>query len=108
MPLSVLSIAYPFAPVSPDAVGGAEQVLSQLDAALVRAGHNSVVVACEGSSIRGKLVAMRRPEGLLNEATQRQVYHEYKLVIRQLLSRLPIDLIHMHGIDFSEYLPPAG
>lgn len=37
MSLTVLSTAYPFAPVGPDAVGGAEQMLAQLDAALVAA-----------------------------------------------------------------------
>src|SRR3954465_10552397 len=41
MPLCVLNVAYPLAPVGPDAVGGAEQVLAMIDAALVRAGHES-------------------------------------------------------------------
>src|SRR3954447_19417870 len=45
MSLTVLSVAYPLAPVSQDAVGGAEQMLSHLDHALVRAGHRSIVVA---------------------------------------------------------------
>ena len=35
MSMTVLNVAYPLAPVGPDAVGGAEQVLSALDAALV-------------------------------------------------------------------------
>ncbi|TIU34927.1 MAG: glycosyltransferase family 4 protein, partial [Mesorhizobium sp.] len=35
MTLTVLNVAYPLAPVGPDAVGGAEQVLSALDRALV-------------------------------------------------------------------------
>ena len=39
MSLTILSVAYPLAPVGPDAVGGAEQVLSQLDHALTAAGH---------------------------------------------------------------------
>jgi hypothetical protein len=56
MALTVLSVAYPFAPVGPDAVGGAEQILSALDRALVRAGHCSVVVACEGSEVAGSVV----------------------------------------------------
>lgn len=37
MALTILSVAYPLSPVGPDAVGGAEQVLAYLDAALVRA-----------------------------------------------------------------------
>ena len=46
--LTVLNVAYPLAPVGPDAVGGAEQVLSAIDQALTEAGHRSIVVACEG------------------------------------------------------------
>ena len=45
MSLTVVSVAYPLAPVGPDAVGGAELVRAELDAALVRAGHRSLVVA---------------------------------------------------------------
>ena len=62
--LTVLSVAYPLAPAGPDAVGGAEQILTLLDAALVRAGHRSIVVACEGSTPRGALIATPRPGGL--------------------------------------------
>ena len=55
----ILNVAYPFAPVGPDAVGGAEQILTALDAALVRAGHRSVVVAREGSACQGRLIPVR-------------------------------------------------
>ena len=57
MSLTVLHVSYPLAPVGPDAVGGAEQVLSMLDEALSRGGHRSIVVAPEGSSCAGTLVA---------------------------------------------------
>ena len=43
-------------PVGPDAVGGAEQVLSALDRALVAAGHRSLVVAWRGSEVAGELL----------------------------------------------------
>ena len=39
MSLTVLSVAYPLAPVGADATGGAEQVLSLLDGGLVRLGR---------------------------------------------------------------------
>ena len=39
--LKVLNVAFPLAPVGPNAVGGAEQVLSMLDRALVDRGHES-------------------------------------------------------------------
>jgi hypothetical protein len=68
--LTVLSVAYPLAPVGPDAVGGAEQVLCRLDAALVEAGHRSVVVACGGSSVRGALVATPPAPGVLDDAAK--------------------------------------
>src|SRR5947208_15449816 len=57
MPLTVLNIGYALAPVGPDVAGGAEQVLSALDHALVAAGHRSIVVAPEGSQTAGALVA---------------------------------------------------
>ena len=59
MRLTILNVAYPFAPVGPDTAGGAEQILGHLDAALARAGHRSLVVACEGSRVAGELVAPR-------------------------------------------------
>lgn len=49
MGLTVLSVAYPLAPVTADPVGGAEQVLARMDRALVDAGHRSIVIASEGS-----------------------------------------------------------
>ena len=56
MPLTVLGIGYSLAPVGPDAVGGAEQILSALDRALVEAGHHSIVVGPLGSQVAGTLV----------------------------------------------------
>ena len=49
MPLTVLSVGYPLAKVSDNTAGGAEHVLSMLDAALVREGHHSLVLAPAGS-----------------------------------------------------------
>lgn len=106
--LTVLNVAYPLAPVGPDAVGGAEQVLTHLDAALVRAGYRSVVVACEGSSAAGTLVTVPRPAGELTEAARRAVREAHRRAIARALARWPVDLVHLHGIDFHEYLPPPG
>ena len=69
-PLTVLSVAYPLAPVGPDAVGGAEQVLSAVDRALVAAGHRSIVVAQEGSRVAGALRPVPRPAGALDDAAR--------------------------------------
>jgi glycosyltransferase involved in cell wall biosynthesis len=106
--LTVLSVAFPFAPVGPDAVGGAEQVLAQLDAALVCAGHRSVVVACAGSSPAGTLVATPRQHGAITSAVRRRVHAAHRRAIARALRRWPVGVVHMHGIDFHAYLPPPG
>ena len=108
MSLTVLSVAYPFAPVGRDAVGGAEQILSVLDHALVRAGHESIVVACEGSATQGGLVATPRTAGAITDAERAQTHRRHRAAIEGALRRWPIDLVHMHGIDFHAYLPPPG
>jgi len=106
--LTVLSVAYPLAPVGLDAVGGAEQVLASLDAALVRAGHSSVVVACEGSVTAGALLATAREEGNITDAMRQRTWARHREAIGQALERYPVDLVHLHGVDFQQYLPPPG
>jgi glycosyltransferase involved in cell wall biosynthesis len=107
VPLTVLSIAYPFAPVGPDAVGGAEQILTTMDAALVRAGHRSIVIACEGSECQGELITLPLP-ARLDAAGQAAGHARIREVIADTLRRYPADLIHFHGIDFAAYLPRDG
>jgi glycosyltransferase involved in cell wall biosynthesis len=106
--LCVLSVAFPFAPVGLDAVGGAEQVLAQLDAALVRAGHRSIVVACAGSRPAGTLVATPRVMATITDTERRRAHAAHHRAIEDALRRWPVDLVHMHGIDFHAYLPPPG
>ncbi len=106
--LTVLEIAYPLAPVGPDAVGGAEQILSALDAALVAAGHRSIVIACEGSVVRGELVALPPPPESLTSDAWVNAHAACRTAIRDVLAREHVDVVHMHGIDFHAYLPPAG
>ncbi len=104
--LTVLSVAYPFAPVGPDAVGGAEQVLTRLDEALVEAGHHSLVIACQGSVTAGTLLATPAPEGMVTDQSRRTAWQNHRTAIADALSHWPIDLVHMHGVDFHQYLPP--
>lgn len=108
MSLTVLSVAYPFASVGPDAVGGAEQVLTHLDTALTRAGHRSLVVACAGSKVTGTLISTPSIGGALSDEAQDRVRCEHARRIAWALGVWHVDLIHMHGIDFHEYLPPPG
>jgi glycosyltransferase involved in cell wall biosynthesis len=105
MALSILSVAYPFAPVGPDAVGGAEQVLAQLDAALVDAGHRSIVIASGASRTRGLLVATQEHDGPITEAALRQAWAEHRRAVHRTLERHAVDVVHMHGLDFNNYMP---
>ena len=105
--LTILSVAYPLAPVRPDTAGGAEQVLAQLDRALVEAGHRSLVVACEGSTPAGTLVATPAETSGL-DGIQERAWTRHREAIAAALERWPVDLVHLHGQDFNAYLPLPG
>src|SRR5690349_13342850 len=104
MALTILSVAYPLAPVGPDAVGGAEQILTCLDAALVRAGHQSLVIACEGSKPCGTLFPIHIAGATLAE-TLESTDAQQRATIKQILRELPVDVVHMHSLNFLKYLP---
>ncbi|HXS92982.1 MAG TPA: glycosyltransferase [Candidatus Limnocylindrales bacterium] len=108
MPLTVLSVAYPFTYVGEDAVGGSEQIITILDRALTEAGHRSLVLATEGSKVRGTLLASPRAKRVLNSAIREQGQRLHKRLIAQTLARNSVDLVHMHTLDFHQYLPPDG
>src|SRR5437764_1445944 len=103
--LSIVNVAYPLAPVSPDAVGGAEQIVSRLDAALVAAGHRSIVVACAGSSVAGRLVETPLPAGPFDDAARAAAALHQRRAIAGVIERDAIDVVHMHGVDFLDALP---
>ena len=108
--LTVLNVAYPFAPVGPDAVGGAEQVVCMLDRALVAAGHRSVVIAEDGSEVGGELLPLPVTPAAapITLATQAAAHDAVRQAIGAALRSRPIDLVHLHGLDFLAYLPPPG
>lgn len=108
MGLRVLSVAFPFAPVSADPVGGAEQVLAQIDRHLVERGHESVVIAPAGSSVQGRLVPVPLPMGEWNDAIRVRQHACVRAAVRQTLAQSRFDLVHCHGVDFADYLPPPG
>jgi Glycosyltransferase Family 4 len=107
MQLTVLNVASPFAPVGPDAPGDAERVVAQLDEALVRGGHDSVVMACDGSGVEGILISMPRLADVPDDSGRHGIYRQYRIAIERLLKKWRFDLVHMHGADFYEYLPPS-
>ena len=107
MGLTVLNVAYPLAPVGPDAVGGAEQVLAAIDRALVEAGHRSLIVAQEGSRCAGTLIALPRHDGPIDELALARAQAAARHAIEGALQREPIDVVHLHGVDFDHYAPRA-
>jgi glycosyltransferase involved in cell wall biosynthesis len=104
-PLTVLNVAYPFAPVAPETAGGAEQVLAMLDEALVAAGHQSLVLAAEGSRAAGELIAFPQSAALLDLPTRRQLQSAYRSQLQSTIRSRQPDVVHFHGLDFAEYMP---
>jgi glycosyltransferase involved in cell wall biosynthesis len=110
MPLTVVSLAYPFVPVSYDTVGGTEQVVSLLDEVLVREGHRSLVIASEGSAVAGTLIRTPAMSGseLVSPERWDWAYEVHRRTLRDVLANYDVDVVHLHGIDFHTYLPHAG
>jgi glycosyltransferase involved in cell wall biosynthesis len=107
MRLTVLSVAFPFAPVEADPVGGAEQVLARLDRALVAQGHRSIVIAQAGSHVQGELLPVAA-SGVLHDAAVHAARRAVRDAIEHVLARTHVDLLHFHGTDFDAYIPPEG
>ncbi len=105
--LAVLNVASPFVAVGADAVGGAEQVVHHLDAALASRGHLSIVVARAGSRVAGTLVSTP-PATLAGGNGDAAVWAAHRSAVVAVCTRQPIDLVHIHGVEFQCYLPPPG
>jgi glycosyltransferase involved in cell wall biosynthesis len=103
--LTVLNVAYPFAPVHPDAVGGAEQILATLDAGLVAAGCRSLVLACPGSRVKGVLCPTPPLPAAIDELGRQAAWQVVRRRVAELVASASVDVVHMHGLDFAEYLP---
>jgi len=100
--LTVVQVAFGFAAVTADPAGGAEQVLAQCDRALFAAGHRSIVVACEGSSVAGELAAFAA------DGPRETVHAAMRATVARLVAEVAPDVVHCHGLDFGDYLPPPG
>lgn len=107
MTLTILNVAYSLGTVG-DAVGGAEQILSAIDRALVEAGATSIVIACEGSRAYGTLVETPAPGAVFDDAARSAAHAAHIRAIATVLDEHPVDVVHLHGIDFHAYLPAAG
>jgi glycosyltransferase involved in cell wall biosynthesis len=107
MPLTVLSIGYSLAQVGPDAVGGAEQILSALDHALADAGHRSIVVGNLGSQVAGTLVPTGPVPERITDRGRAQARERHQEAVARALARFPVDVVHSHALDFADHLPQA-
>ncbi|MBY0508373.1 MAG: glycosyltransferase [Bryobacteraceae bacterium] len=109
MSLTILSVAYPLTPVGPNASGGSEQILSILDACLTKMGHRSLVIAVAGSDLQGQLIpSPRATTRELNDEVRRWGQRAHRRLILDTLNRYPVDLLHMHSLDFHTYLPASS
>jgi glycosyltransferase involved in cell wall biosynthesis len=106
--LTVLSVAYPLVPVGVAASAGAEQVLGALEAGIVRAGLRSLVVACRTSKVAGELLEVGPAGDAFNREAIEASRARHRAAIVGALRCYPIDIVHMHGMDFDTYLPRAN
>src|SRR5258706_13791145 len=97
MKLTVLNVAYPLAPVGPQEVGGAEQVLSRLDRALTRTGHNSVVIATSDSAVYGRHVPIARTPAPHDHAAIARATPPRRDAPHGLLSAHQCNAVTIHG-----------
>jgi len=103
--LKILNVAYPFAAVTPETAGGAEQVLAMIDEAIVAAGHESLVLAAPGSQTHGQLVASAPVPEILDISARRHHLSIFKEQLEAVLRSGRVDVVHFHGLDFAVYLP---
>ena len=105
MRLTVLNVSYPLAHVSFGTPGGAEQVLATIDEAVVRAGHRSLVLAPEGSRCSGLLMPTAGLPSKLDDAALHIVQQQHRDALERALEKFQVDVVHLHGLDFLNYLP---
>jgi glycosyltransferase involved in cell wall biosynthesis len=103
--LTVLSVAIWLTVVGPDSVGGAEQILLQIDHGLVRRGHHSLVIARPESRVAGTLIPTVPIDGRITPETWKVAHDAIRKAISYALDRYPVDVIHMHELHFGKYLP---
>lgn len=102
----ILSVAFPYAPVGPQAVGGAEVICTEVEAALPGMGFRSVVVAHAESRVVGQLYPTAVPEGVITDAVRAEVEARQQAAIDYACREQPVALVHMHGLDFTRYQIP--
>lgn len=105
--LTIVSVGSSFVPISRDAPGGSEQITYRLDKALVEAGHRSIVLGCRGSRIAGQLAPVE-PIAEERGRIPPQTWQRHRDALAAVLAANPVDLVHIHSVDFFQLLPPPG
>src|SRR5205823_12511285 len=108
MGLTILSVSYPLAEVSPGTAGGAEQVLATLDESLVGAGHSSLVLAPVGSRCSGLLIPGPAVPRVRDQQMRQRVRHSYRELLQNTLARFAVYVGHLYGLDFLDSVPPPA
>jgi glycosyltransferase involved in cell wall biosynthesis len=106
--LTVVTVAFPLAPLGPDAPGGAEQIATAIDAALVAAGHTSIVIAPEDSVCAGRLMPLPSAPPLIDTPAIYRAHDACRAAIARVLTNEQVDVLHLHGTDFHSYMPSRG
>src|SRR5690606_30972931 len=73
--------------------------------ALVARGHRSQVVAPEGSTVSGELIATPPVPAVIDEDARRAAVHAHREAAERAIERHAIDVVLGHGLDFDETLP---
>lgn len=104
----VLSVSYGLAEVQADSVGGAEQVLSMLDAALVVKGQRSLVIAPAGSRVRGQLIPCAPVPATLDDRARTRAAEQQAALIAGVVAERAVDVVHLHSLDFHRLVDACG
>src|SRR4051794_25850813 len=76
----ILYVAYPLLPVSNESCGGAEQMLSVVEAEIADRGHFTTVAACTGSQVSGVVFATGREVTQPDNFIERDAEHQAKIL----------------------------
>lgn len=101
--ITVLSVAYPFAPVREDTPGGAEQVLLAIDSEIVNRNHKSIVIAHQDSKVKGKHIEIPKVNATIRQSEKSEIYYKVNELIKFSIEKYSPDIIHYHGLDFYDY-----
>jgi glycosyltransferase involved in cell wall biosynthesis len=71
----------------------------------VRSGNKSLVLAPAKSKTCGLLIPAQVPLGVLDERAKRESRNEFRKLLNRARHAFQVDIVHMHGIDFHNYLP---